>query len=51
MNLSISVMAHPSRAEFFPYLSERLGSPLFSVDQHDNLLENCFHGREVFGDG
>ena len=36
-------MAHPSRAEFFPYLQEKLSIPLsqFSIDQHNNLLDNC----------
>jgi hypothetical protein len=41
VKLSISVMAHPSRAQFFPYLQERLGNPPFSVDQKNNLVENC----------
>lgn len=41
VTLSISVMAHPKRAEFFPYLRERLGDDVpFSIDQKDNLLEN-----------
>lgn len=36
-------MAHPSRAEFFSYLMEKLGIPLsqFSIDTKNNLLENC----------
>lgn len=33
--LSISVMAHPSRERFFPYLKERLGDVPFSID-HDS---------------
>jgi len=41
VTLSISVMAHPKRAEFFPYLKERLGDNVpFSIDQKNNLLEN-----------
>lgn len=40
IKLSISVMAHPSRSEFFPYLKERLGDVPFSIDQRNNLLEN-----------
>lgn len=30
--LSISVMAHPKREEFFPYLKEKLGDVPFSID-------------------
>ncbi len=43
IKLSISVMAHPSRAQFFPYLQEKLGLSLsqFSIDQKNNLIENC----------
>ena len=33
--LSISVMAHHSRKEFFPYLKEKLGDVPFSVDEHN----------------
>lgn len=40
VRLSVSVMAHPARAEFFPYLRERLGDVPFSIDQQNNLLEN-----------
>jgi hypothetical protein len=42
VKLSISVMAHPSRAEFFPYLKEKLQitDDQFSIDQKNNLLEN-----------
>lgn len=42
IKLSISVMAHPSRAQFFPYLKEKLGIPLskFSIDSQNNLLAN-----------
>lgn len=32
--LSISVMAHPSREKFFPYLKERLGDVPFSIDHN-----------------
>ena len=43
VKLSISVMAHPSRSQFFPYLKEKLQIPMtqFSIDQKNNLLENC----------
>jgi hypothetical protein len=42
VKLSISVMAHPARAAFFPYLQEKLQLPLsqFSIDLKNNLLEN-----------
>jgi hypothetical protein len=40
--LSISVMAHPSREEYFPYLRERLGNPPFSIDyESKGLWSNC----------
>lgn len=43
--LSISVMAHESRQEFFPYLAERLGNPPFSIDkawpENIGLWANC----------
>lgn len=32
--LSISVMAHPSREKFFPYLKEKLGDVPFSIDHN-----------------
>ena len=42
VKLSISIMAHPSRASFFPRLKEKLGDDVpFSIDQKNNLLENC----------
>lgn len=41
VKLSISVMAHPSRASFFPHLQEKLGDVPFSIDQKNNLIENC----------
>ena len=42
IKLSISVMAHPSRAQYFPYLSDNLGIPVseFCIDKQNNLLEN-----------
>jgi hypothetical protein len=42
IKLSISVMAHPSRTRFFPYLQDKLRLPLsqFSIDKKNNLLEN-----------
>lgn len=43
IKLSISVMAHPSRAHFFPELQKKLNIPmsLFSVDKKNDLIENC----------
>jgi hypothetical protein len=41
MKLSISVMAHPSREQFFDYLRKRLDNPPFAIDQNNNLIENC----------
>jgi len=42
MNLSISVMAHPSREKFFDYLKERLGDIPFSIDTSGiGVWENC----------
>ena len=40
--LSISVMAHPSREEYFPHLKEQLGDVPFSID-YENLgvWPNC----------
>ena len=42
IRLSISVMAHPSRADRFTELSEKLQIPMtqFSIDQKNNLIEN-----------
>jgi hypothetical protein len=41
IKLSISMMGHPSRSQFFPYLKERLGEDVpFSIDQKNCLLEN-----------
>lgn len=41
MKLSISIMAHPSRAEFIPYLKEKLGDVPVSMDEGFGILENC----------
>ena len=42
IKLSISVMAHPSRARHFDFLAEKLQFPVsrFCIDQQNNLLEN-----------
>jgi hypothetical protein len=39
--LSISVLAHPKREEFFPYLAERLNTTLFSVEDGRGLMKNA----------
>lgn len=41
MKLSISVMAHPSRQEFFEYLKSKLGDVPFSIDTGFGIIENC----------
>ena len=41
VTLSISVMAHPQRANFFQGLRDKLGDVPFSIDQKNNLIENC----------
>jgi len=38
--LSISVMAHPSRAEFFPYFNRMIGDVKFSIDDGCGIWEN-----------
>ncbi len=40
-SLSISVMAHPSREEYFPYLQERLGGVPMTIDTGFGIWENC----------
>ena len=39
--LSISVMAHPKRAEHFSYLNRCLGDVPFSIDEGIGIWENC----------
>lgn len=41
MKLSISIMAHPSRAEYIPYLKSKLGDVPVAIDDGCGLLENC----------
>lgn len=45
IKLSISVMAHESRAEYFPYLTEKLGDVPFAIDtdgpEHRGVWGNC----------
>jgi hypothetical protein len=38
--ISIAVMAHPSRSEFFPYLLRKLGDVKFSIDDGCGIWEN-----------
>ena len=40
--LSVSVMAHPSRKKYFPYLKERLDGAIFSIDRERiGVWPNC----------
>lgn len=41
MKLSISIMAHPKRAEYIPYLKSKLGDVPVALDDGCGLLENC----------
>lgn len=41
MKLSISIMIHPSRKEFLPYLQERLGDWPVAIDDGVGLIANC----------
>jgi len=46
--LSISVMAHPSREAKFAYLRSRLGEDTpFAVDDGRGIIENCLHAWEL----
>lgn len=48
--LSVSVMAHPSREQFFPYLREKLGQDVpFSIDEKsEGVWPNCRRSWELF---
>lgn len=46
--MSVSIMAHPSRSEFFSYLRERLGDVPFSVDDGIGLIANCRRAWTLF---
>jgi hypothetical protein len=47
--LSISVMASPSRAEFFPYLKSKLGDVPFAIDtDHRGAWENCKNAWRLY---
>lgn len=48
MKMSISVMAHPARAEFFEYLKLKLGDVPFSIDEGKGLLWNCRNAWSMF---
>lgn len=39
--VSIVIMAHPSRAEFIPYLKERLGNVEVIFDEKNNVWDTC----------
>jgi len=48
MKLSISVMAHPKRKEFFGYLREKLGDVPFSLDEGKGLIWNCRNAWSMY---
>ncbi len=48
MKLSISVMAHPKRQEFFSYLKDRLGDVPFSIDEGKGLIWNCRNAWSMY---
>ncbi len=48
MKLSISVMAHPKRKEFFNYLKRHLSSPPFSIDEGKGLIWNCRNAWSMY---
>jgi len=41
MKLSISIMMHPSRKEYLPYLKSKLGDVPVAIDEGCGLIENC----------
>jgi hypothetical protein len=41
MKMSISIMMHPSRAEYLPYLKSKLGDVPVALDDGVGLLQNC----------
>lgn len=41
MKLSISIMMHPSRKEYLPYLQSKLGDVPVAMDNGCGLIENC----------
>lgn len=47
MKLSISIMAHPKRAEYIPYLKSKLGDVPVAMDDGCGLLENCKRAWEM----
>lgn len=49
MKLSISIMAHPSRENFIPYLKEKLGNVPVSMDTRSRgLIWNCLNAWKMF---
>jgi hypothetical protein len=49
MKLSISIMAHPSREKFIPYLKEKLGEVPVSMDiESKGLIWNCLNAWKMF---
>jgi hypothetical protein len=48
MKLSISIMAHPARADFFSYLKEKLGDVPMSIDDGKGLIWNCRNAWSMY---
>jgi hypothetical protein len=48
MKMSISVMAHPARKEFFDYLKSKLGDVPFSIDEGKGLIWNCRNAWSMY---
>jgi hypothetical protein len=48
LKLSISIMAHPKRKDFIPYLQEKLGKCPVSFDEGFGLWENAKHAWKMY---
>jgi hypothetical protein len=48
MKMSISIMAHPKRAEYIPYLKSKLGDVPVSMDDGCGLIENCARAWRMY---
>jgi len=48
MKLSISIMIHPKRLEYLPYLESKLGKCPVSLDQGIGLIANCRNAWSMY---
>jgi hypothetical protein len=48
MKLSIAVMAHPKRANYFDYLTAKLGTVPFAIDTGCGLIKNCRNAWSMY---